>query len=233
MCTTATPAPDAVLVIPALNEADSLVPLLAEVPAGFLRQVIVVDNGSTDQTGAVARAAGARVVSEPRRGYGYACAAGAAAASGDLLVFMDGDGSFLPAELPRLLAPLQSGQADLVLGARQLASLPPGVMPPHQVFGNRLVAWLLRRLYGLPLTDLGPYRATHRDLLLSLDMRERTYGWPVEMTVKAARLRKRIVEVPVTYRPRFAGQSKVGGTLRGSLLSGYRFFRVILRYAYW
>jgi glycosyltransferase involved in cell wall biosynthesis len=230
---TQNPSQGVCLVIPALNEAASLAPLLAEVPPGLVHQLIVVDNGSTDGTGQVARAAGALVVSEPRRGYGYACAAGAAAAQSDLLAFMDGDGSFLPTELPRLLAPLQRGAADLVLGTRRLRQLPPGVMPSHQRSGNLLVAWLLRRLYGLSLTDLGPYRAIRQDLLASLDMQERTYGWPVEMIVKAARRRQRILEVPVTYRPRSAGQSKVGGTLRGSLLSGYRFFRVLLRYAYW
>jgi len=129
-------------------------------------EVIVVDNGSTDDTGDAARRAGASVVSEPRRGYGFACAAGAAAASGDILAFMDGDGSFAPAELPSLLAPIRSRQADLVLGTRMAGSMTPAAMPPHQRFGNRLTARLLHLLYGLHLTDLGPYRAIRRDLLL-------------------------------------------------------------------
>jgi glycosyltransferase involved in cell wall biosynthesis len=220
------------LVIPALNEADCLGQLLAEVPADQLHQVIVVDNGSTDGTAGVAREAGALVVEEPRRGYGFACAAGAAAAEGDVLVFMDGDGSFVPAELVDLIMPMTWDQADLVLGARRFQGSKSEVMPPHQRFGNHLFAWWLRRRYGLIVTDLGPFRAIKRKLLLSLDMQEHTYGWPLEMIIKTARARKRILEVLVTYRPRFAGQSKVGGTLRGSVLSAYRYFRVMFRYAF-
>jgi glycosyltransferase involved in cell wall biosynthesis len=220
------------LVIPALNEAGCLAALLAEVPAASVCQVLVVDNGSTDRTAGVARAAGASVISEPRRGYGYACAAGAAAAKGDVLVFMDGDGSFLPGELVDLVAPLADGAARLVLGARSPGGSSAVAMPSHQRFGNSLFAWLLQKRFGLRLTDLGPYRAIRRDFLLSLDMQERTYGWPLEMIIKTARLRKPVVELPVTYRPRFAGQSKVGGTLRGSILTAYRFFYVTLRYAF-
>jgi len=220
------------LIIPALNEADCLGQLLAEVPADQLHQVIVVDNGSTDDTAGVARKAGATVIEEPRRGYGSACAAGAAAAEGEVLIFMDGDGSFVPAELVKLLRPIAQDNADLVLGARRFPDSERDVMPPHQRFGNRLFAWWLRRRYGLLLTDLGPFRAIKRELLLTLDMQEHTYGWPLEMIIKTARSRKRILEVPVTYRPRFAGQSKVGGTLRGSVLSAYRYFRVMFRYAF-
>lgn len=218
------------LIIPALNEAESLGRLLADVPFRILHQVIVVDNGSTDNTAEVASAASATVISEPRRGYGFACAAGVAAADGEVLVFMDGDGSFLPAELPDLLAPLAEGRASLVLGSRNLKNLKQAAMPPHQRFGNQLFAWLLRQRFGLRLTDLGPYRAIRRELLLELEMEERTYGWPLEMIIKTARRHKKIIEVRVTYRPRFGGQSKVGGTLRGSILSGYRFLSVMLRY---
>lgn len=220
------------LVIPALNEAECIGRLLAEVPHHLLHQLIVVDNGSTDDTIQVARAGGAQVITEPRRGYGYACAAGAAVSDGDVLVFMDGDGSFIPAELPNLVALLADGKADLVLGSRMLKNSGQIAMPTHQRFGNLLFAWLLRRRYGLALTDLGPYRAIRRELLLELNMQERTYGWPLEMIIKTARLRKPIVEVPVNYRPRFAGQSKVGGTLRGSILTGYRFLSVMLRYSF-
>jgi glycosyltransferase involved in cell wall biosynthesis len=219
------------LIIPALNEGESLERLMAEVNALPLHQVIVVDNGSSDRTADVARSCGAQVIGEPRRGYGYACAAGAAAATGDVLAFMDGDGSFVPAELPRLLAPLAQGTADLVLGSRRLGNSPAN-MPPHQAFGNQLFTTLLRRRFHLPLSDLGPYRAIRSELLLKLDMQERTYGWPLEMIIKTAALRKPIVEVPVTYRPRFAGRSKVSGTLRGSLLTAIRFFSVTLRYAF-
>ena len=220
------------LIIPALNEAESLGHLLTEVPIDTLHQVIVVDNGSTDHTAEVARAGGALVIDEPRRGYGYACATGVAAAGGDIVVFMDGDGSFVPSELTDLLAPLTEGKADLVLGSRWLKNPEQSHMPSHQRFGNHLFAWLLRRRFGLTMTDLGPYRAIWRELLLELEMQEFTYGWPLEMIIKTARRGKSILELPVTHRPRFAGQSKVSGTLRGSILSGYRFFSVMVRYAF-
>ncbi|MFL7867179.1 MAG: glycosyltransferase family 2 protein [Anaerolineales bacterium] len=220
------------LIIPALNEAQCLARLLTEVPFEALQQVIVVDNGSSDDTAGVARSGGATVIDEPRRGYGFACAAGLAAAEGDVVVFMDGDGSFVPAELTNLLSPLQAGKADLALGSRWLQATERTAMPAHQRFGNALFVWLLRRRFGLALTDLGPYRAIWRDLLLDLEMQEQTYGWPLEMIIKTAQRARPILELPVTYRPRFAGQSKVGGTLRGSLLSGYRFFSVLMRYAF-
>jgi glycosyltransferase involved in cell wall biosynthesis len=219
------------LIIPALNEAACIAPLLAELPTGLVHELLIVDNGSTDDTAGVARRAGAQVVVEPRRGYGYACAAGVAAASGDLLAFMDGDGSFVPAELATLLAPILDGSGDLVLGTRMRGGMAAGAMPPHQRFGNQLIARLMHRLYGLHLTDLGPFRVIRRDLLNTLDMREMTYGWPVEMIVKAARQGARIVELPISYRPRSAGASKVGGTVRGTILATYRILRTILRYA--
>jgi glycosyltransferase involved in cell wall biosynthesis len=220
------------LIIPALDEAECLGPLLAALPAGVADEVIVVDNGSTDDTAGVARRAGVKVVSEPRRGYGHACAAGVAVAVGDILAFMDGDGSFAPAELTSLLAPIQTNQADLVLGTRMNGGMTPAAMPPHQLVGNRLTARLLHLLYGLSLTDLGPYRAIRRDLLLALEMEERTYGWPVEMMVKSARRQARITETPVSYRPRLAGQSKVGGTVRGSTLAAYRILATVFRHAF-
>jgi glycosyltransferase involved in cell wall biosynthesis len=225
------------IIIPVLNECECIGPLLAEIPAGLVGEVVIVDNGSSDNTGAAARSAAARmltptrIIEEPRRGYGYACLAGAKAASGDILVFMDGDGSFIPGELRRLLEPLDEDKAELALGSRFLGNLRPGVMPAHQVFGNWLVAMLLRWFYDLQITDLGPFRAIRREALFSLDMQELTYGWPVEMMVKVARQRKNIAEVPVSYRPRFAGQSKVGGTWRGTFLAAYRILRVVFRYA--
>jgi glycosyltransferase involved in cell wall biosynthesis len=219
------------LIIPALNEADCIGHVLAEIPVGLVDQIIVVDNGSTDDTAGVAQQAGALVIREPQRGYGAACAAGVAQATGELIAFMDGDGSFVPAELARLIQPLIADQADLVLGTRMHDQMVQAAMPAHQAFGNRLVARLLWHLYGLKLTDLGPFRVIRRDLLLQLGMRERTYGWPVEMMIKTARARARISELPVQYRPRLAGQSKVGGSVRGTLLAGYRILHVTLRYA--
>lgn len=220
------------VIIPALNEAGNIARLVVELRATVAAEIIVVDNGSTDDTAAVAAAAGACVVAEPRRGYGYACAAGVAAAHGaDLLAFMDGDGSFLPAELPALLAPLRAGRADLVLGSRPLGHIAPGAMPPQQRFGNWLAAGLMRLLYRMDVTDLGPYRAIRRDLLERLVLCEMTYGWPTEMMVKAARRGARIVEVPVSFHPRRSGKSKVSGTLRGTLLAARYILGVTLRYA--
>ena len=222
------------VIIPALNEAGNIRQLVTEVRATVPLEVLVVDNGSTDATAAEARAAGATVVGEMRRGYGYACAAGVAAASGaDVLIFLDGDYSFSPSELPALLQPIESDQADLVLGSRWLGHIEPGAMPPQQRFGNWLTARLMNRLYGLAITDLGPYRAIRRVLIDQLDLREMTYGWPSEMLVKAARRQARIVEVPVHYRSRRAGRSKVSGTLRGTLRAGWSILSVTLRYTEW
>ena len=219
------------VIIPALNEAGCIGDLVKAALAQPVSAVVVVDNGSTDDTAGAARRAGARVVREPRRGYGYACAVGvAAAADADALVFLDGDYSFAPDEMPALLAPLCEGRADLVLGSRPLGHIQPGSMPLPQRFGNWLVARLMRSIYKLPMTDLGPYRAVRRDLLASLDMREMTFGRPTEMIVKAARRGARIVEVPVSYHSRRAGRSKVSGTLRGALLAGCAILGVTFRY---
>ncbi len=223
---------DVDVIIPALNEAGNIAQLVREAAAQPVARVIVTDNGSTDGTGTLAAEAGAHVVVEPRPGYGYACAAGAAAASADILLFLDGDFSSLPAEMPRLINPLQQGRADLVLGSRVLGEILPGAMPPHQRFGNWLTSALMRSLYRVPVTDLGPYRAIRRDLLLKLRMQEMTFGWPTEMMVKCARLGVPILEVPVSFAPRRAGQSKVSGTLRGSFLAAYYILGVTLRYAF-
>jgi len=221
------------IIIPALNEAGNIRQLVNEARGIAPVEVIVVDNGSTDSTAEDAKAAGAVVVSEPRRGYGYACAAGVAIVQdADVLVFMDGDYSFSPADLPLLLAPILENRADMVLGSRARGHIAPGAMPPHQRFGNWLVARLMNRLYGLSITDLGPYRAVRRRLLMQLDMREMTYGWPTEMIVKSARRGARIVEVPVSYRNRRFGQSKVGGTIRGTILAAWYIFGVTFRYAW-
>ncbi|MXZ19031.1 MAG: glycosyltransferase [Caldilineaceae bacterium SB0665_bin_25] len=223
---------DVDVIIPALNEAGNIPQLVREAAAQPVARVIVADNGSTDGTGPLAAEAGAHVVVEPRRGYGYACAAGVAAATADILLFLDGDFSSLPAEMPRLFLPVQQGRADLVLGSRVLGDILPGAMPPHQRFGNWLTSALMRRLYRVAVTDLGPYRAIRRDLLQELHMQEMTFGWPTEMMVKCARRGVPILEVPVSFAPRRAGQSKVSGTLRGSVLAAYYILGVTLRYAF-
>jgi glycosyltransferase involved in cell wall biosynthesis len=222
---------DAALIIPALNEAAAIGGVVAQVPAGLFERIIVVDNGSTDGTAAAAHAAGAEVVSQPSRGYGHACWAGVQAAGAvEILTFLDGDGSFDPAELPRILAPLRAGHADLVLGSRELGGAATALLP-HQRLGNRLVAALVRRLYRIRVTDVGPMRAIRRDTLESLVMTERTYGWTIEMVVKAARRQARIVEVPISYGLRVGGESKVSGTLRGTILTGYRMLALTLKYS--
>ncbi|MFZ1462563.1 MAG: glycosyltransferase family 2 protein [Anaerolineae bacterium] len=221
------------VIIPALNEAESIGVVLAAIPAGLAAEVIVVDNGSTDDTAARALAAGARVVREDRRGYGFACAAGVAATQADIMVFLDADLSDYPEEMAALLAPIRAGQADLVLGSRFLAgNLSRSVMPPQQRFGNWLASRLMQRLYRIPVTDLSPFRAVRRDVLLALDMREMTYGWPTEMMVKAARRGYRLTEIAVRYRARYAGRSKVSGTVRGALLAAYYILGTTLRYAW-
>jgi len=223
------------VIIPALNEAGNIHALVTEVLATAPVKVIVVDNGSSDATAEEAQAAGAHVVREPRRGYGYACAAGVAAAAtgnADILVFLDGDYSFLPGELPTLLGPILAGEADLVMGSRYRGHIAAGAMPLHQRFGNWLVARLMNRLYGLSITDLGPYRAIRRSLLESLDMHEMTFGWPTEMMTKAARRGARIVEVPVSFQKRRMGRSKVSGTVRGTILAAWYILGITLRYAW-
>lgn len=223
-----------VAVIPALNEVANLPLVLTELQeraAGWVDEVVVVDGGSTDGTPQAARRAGARVITEPRRGYGRALAAGVAAVPGaDLLVFLDSDGSDDPAAIPRLAAPVLSGEADFVLGSRLTRKMALGTMPAHQLFGNWLAGFLIRRLYRQPLTDLSPMRAIRADVLRSLEMREMTYGWPTEMIVKAIRRGYRIVEVPVQHRPRLGGKSKISGTLKGSLLAAYYILGTTLRY---
>jgi len=221
------------VIVPTLNEAASIGQVLSEMPADTLVfEVIVVDGGSTDGTREIAEAAGARVLLETRRGYGRACATGVAAARGEIVLFCDGDGADDPGQIPELLTPLLSGEAEMVLGSRLAGLIASGAMPAHQRFGNWLSAALIRLLYGLRLTDLSPFRAARRGPLLALDMQEMTYGWPTEMLVKAARRGWRVVELPVRYRPRIGGQSKISGTFKGTVLATYYILWTIVRYAF-
>lgn len=217
------------LVIPAFNEAESIGAVLSEIPPYTVEEVIVVDGGSHDSTAAIARSHGASVILEPRRGYGLACDAGMRAAVGEIVVFMDADGANDPAKIEILLEPLQAGQADMVLGSRLAGEITKGAMPWHQRTGNWLAASLFRSLYALPITDLAPFRAVDREKLLALDLREMTYGWPTEMIAKAARQGWRIREVPVRYRPRLGGDSKISGTFKGTLLATYFILTTIIR----
>jgi glycosyltransferase involved in cell wall biosynthesis len=205
------------VVIPTYNEAGSIARVLDEIPSALVTEVLVVDGGSTDGTAEIAAAHGARVIIETRRGYGRACLLGLARAdSPETVVFLDGDYSDRPSELGRIVEPIREGRADVVLGSRLAGGLAPGAMPWHAVLGNRLAATLIRWLYGIPLTDLGPFRAARYQVLRALDLSEQTYGWAVEMVTRGARRGYRVMEVPVSYHPRI-GVSKISGTFRGTM----------------
>lgn len=230
--------PSAAVVIPCLNEEDAIGGLVEDVvavrddpstPVDIVR-ILVVDNGSTDRTATVAAEAGAHIVTEPRRGYGRACLSGVLASGPvDYIVLMDGDRSDVPGELPLLIAPILAGEADLVVGSRMLGSHEKGSLLPQQIVGNKVAAALARVLYGVRLTDIGPFRAIGRDALLGLGMREMTYGWSIEMIIRAVRSGLTVREVPVTWRNRAGGVSKVSGNLRTSVKAGYRIIAAIIR----
>jgi glycosyltransferase involved in cell wall biosynthesis len=218
------------IIIPTHNEAQAIERVLADVPANLVSEIIVVDSNSSDGTPEIAARVGARVIQEPRRGYGRACLTGLAAAnSPDVVVFLDGDYSDRPSELPLLLAPISEGCADITLGSRLDAGNSAAALPWHQVFGNRLAAGLIRILYGVKISDLGPFRAARADALCAIALEETTYGWAVEMILKGALAGYRIVEVPVSYHPRI-GKSKIGGTLKGTLGAGWFILSLIVRY---
>ena len=218
------------VIIPTHNEAEAIKRVLADIPSHLTTEVIVVDSNSNDGTPEIAATMGARVVQEPRRGYGRACLAGLAAAnSPDVVVFLDGDYSDRPSELPILLAPITEGRADITLGSRLQERRSAGALPWHQVFGNRLAASLIRLLYGLDISDLGPFRAARADVLHALALEETTYGWAVEMILKGTLAGFRVVEVPVSYHPRI-GKSKISGTLKGTVGAAWFILSLIVRY---
>ncbi|MDH3722834.1 MAG: glycosyltransferase family 2 protein [Desulfobacteraceae bacterium] len=220
------------VVIPAFNEEQAIGEVVRAVPIDRIHDIVVVDNGSTDDTATQASLAGARVVFEPRPGYGSACLAGAkAAADADVLIFLDGDRSDDPRQLETVAAPVLDNRADLVIGSRIQGILEKGAMPLHGRLGNRFIVFLLRLLYGIDITDIGSFRAIKSQTLFDLKMEQMTYGWPVEMVVKAARKGLRIQSVPINYRRRI-GKSKVTGTIRGTILATYYMFFVPLKYLF-
>ena len=218
------------VIIPTYNEARSIALVLADLPSDLTTEVIVVDSNSNDETPEIAARMGARVVQEARRGYGRACLTGLAAAnSPEVVVFLDGDYSDRPSELPILLAPIIEGRADITLGSRLQGPRSAGALLWHQAFGNRLAASLIKVLYGLNISDLGPFRAGRADVLRALALEETTYGWAVEMILKGALAGFRVVEVPVSYYPRI-GKSKISGTLKGTVGAGWFILSLIVRY---
>jgi glycosyltransferase involved in cell wall biosynthesis len=221
------------VVIPTHNEGQSIGRVLADLPSDIVTEVLVVDSNSTDGTAEIAAKMGARVLHEPRRGYGRACLTGIAnALNPDIVVFLDGDYSDRPSELPLLLAPIIEGRADITLGSRVVAEQNDAALPWHQRLGNRLAATLIRLLYPVQITDLGPFRAARIDVLRALDLEQATYGWAVEMILKGSKAGFRIVEVPVSYYRRI-GTSKISGTVRGTIGAGSYILTLIARYYFW
>jgi glycosyltransferase involved in cell wall biosynthesis len=221
------------VVIPAFNEARSIGMVVGDLPKDRVDEIVVVNNASTDETEANARAAGATVLREERKGYGWACLRGIAYARErwpDVLVFLDGDYSDHPEEIVRLLEPIERGEADFVIGSRMRGKREPGAMLPQALFGNRLACGLMRLIWGAQFTDLGPFRAIRFNALLALGMQDTTYGWTIEMQIKAVRAGLRYMEVPVSYRRR-VGVSKITGTLTGTLKASYKILWMIGKYA--
>jgi len=219
------------VIIPALNERESIGLVLRDLPRPLVRQVIVVDNGCTDDTPAIAACAGAQVVRQARRGYGAACQAGIAALDprADVVAFLDADYSDFPEEIEGLVEPLRRGEADFVIGSRVLRDESRAALLPQAYWGNRLATFLIRRFWHFAYTDLGPFRAIRRESLETLGMRDTTFGWTVEMQIKALRAGLRVREEPVSYRKRI-GRSKISGTVKGTLFAGTRIMFTIFKY---
>lgn len=223
------------VIIPALNEEGSIAKVIEDLPVE-VTECIVVDNGSTDGTAMNAKVAGATVLSESRPGYGYACLKGLdylrkKVVDEDIIVFIDGDYSDYPEELTQLIAPIEKGESDLVIGSRNNSMLQKGAMTPQQVFGNWLATYLMKVLYNGNFTDLGPFRAIRWSSLQRLNMQDKTYGWTIEMQLKALRYKLKYSEIPVRYRPRI-GTSKVSGTLKGTIMAGYKILGWIFTYTF-
>lgn len=219
------------LIIPVLDEADTIGDVVRAVPRDVVDEVIVVDGGSTDETIARARVAGARVIIEPRSGYGAACLAGVGATERSVIAFIDGDGSDDPAEIPRLVAPILAGERDFVIGSRARGVRERGSMGIHQLIAGHIAGLLVGAFYGVRYTDMCPLRAIRRDALQRLGMGEKTYGWNLEMQMRAARAGLRILELPVRHRNRAGGVSKVAGSLKGSLKASWQIASTLVRIA--
>ena len=221
------------VIIPVYNEADSIAKVIFDIPRESVRHIIVCDNGSTDNTSAVAREAGAMVVSQPIKGYGNACLKGMEYIASldrkpDIVVFLDGDYSDYPEEIPQLIRPITEKNDDMVIGSRALGVMESGAMMPQQIFGNWLATTLIKKIYNYHFTDLGPFRAIKYDQLLAMEMADKTFGWTVEMQVKAAKMNMKTMEVPVRYRKRI-GKSKVSGTVKGTILAGHKILWTIFK----
>ena len=222
------------VIIPAYNEENAVGKVVAALPKSLVKTIIVVNNNSNDQTALAAQKAGATVVDEPQQGYGFACLRGMAylqemSEKPDIVVFVDADYSDYPEELPKLVAPILEKNVAMVIGSRAIGAKEKGSMTPQQVFGNWLATRLIKWLYGVSFTDLGPFRAIRYSDLLALNMQDQTYGWTVEMQVKAAKKGLKVEEVPVSYRIR-VGQSKISGTIKGTILAGYKIITTIFKY---
>jgi glycosyltransferase involved in cell wall biosynthesis len=221
------------VIIPVYNEADSIAYVIRDIPKDLVRHIIVCNNNSTDDTPDIARRSGAVVVDAPARGYGNACLKGMAYIAGqnikpDIVVFLDGDYSDYPGQLPEVVAPIIHQNFDMVIGSRALGKMEQGAMMPQQIFGNWLATRLIKIFFGYTFTDLGPFRAIRYDRLLELQMADKTYGWTVEMQVKAAKKGFRCKEVAVDYKKRI-GESKVSGTIKGTILAGYKILWTIFK----
>ena len=230
-----TNSPAIFVIIPAFNEQNAVCNVISEIPKDLVDEVIVVNNGSTDNTVKQALSCGATVLDESIKGYGIACLKGIdylknkPINNSDIVVFIDADFSDFPSEMPKLVEPIKTNRADLVIGSRALGQKEIGSMTPQQVFGNWLATSLLKLFYKVEFTDLGPFRSIRFDKLLQIDMQDKTYGWTVEMQLKAAKQGLRCMEIPVNYRRRI-GKSKVSGTVKGTILAGYKILWTIFKY---